>query len=49
MVMSEHITMALITGGWTIKSDNPSYEPMKVDDKAIEIIARVIAAIKEVK
>lgn len=36
-------------GGWTIKSDNPSYEPMKVDDKAIEIIARVIAAIKEVK
>ena len=36
-------------GGWTIKSDNPSYEPMKVDDKAIEVIARVIAAIKEVK
>ena len=38
-----------LPGGWTIKSDNPSYEPMKVDDKAIEIIARVIAAIKEVK
>jgi len=38
-----------LPGGWTIKSDNPSYEPMKVDDKAIEVIARVIAAIKEVK
>jgi len=38
-----------VPGGWTIKSDNPSYEPMKVDDKAIEVIARVIAAIKEVK
>ena len=36
-------------GGWTIKSDNPSYEPMSVDDKAIEVVARVIAAIKEVK
>ncbi|MCL2186523.1 MAG: hypothetical protein FWB86_11855 [Treponema sp.] len=36
-------------GGWTIKSDNPSYEPMNVDDKDIEVIARVIAAIKEVK
>jgi len=38
-----------VPGGWTIKSDNPTYEPMKVDDKAIEVIARVIAAIKEVK
>jgi len=36
-------------GGWTIKSDNPSYEPMNVNDKDIEVIARVIAAIKEVK
>ena len=36
-------------GGWTIKSDNPSYEPMKVEDREIEVIARVIAAIKEVK
>ena len=36
-------------GGWTIMSDNPRYEPMKVDDRAIQIVARVIAAIKEVK
>jgi phage repressor protein C with HTH and peptisase S24 domain/DNA-binding XRE family transcriptional regulator len=36
-------------GGWTIKSDNPRYESMKVDDRAIQIVARVIAAIKEVK
>ena len=35
--------------GWTIKSDNPSYEPMKVEDGAIEVVARVLAAIKEVK
>lgn len=38
-----------VPSGWTIKSDNPSYEPMKVDDRDIEVIARVIAAIKEVK
>ncbi|MDR0487664.1 MAG: S24 family peptidase [Treponema sp.] len=36
-------------GGWTIVSDNPRYEPMKVEDRAIEVVARVIAAIKEVK
>jgi phage repressor protein C with HTH and peptisase S24 domain len=36
-------------GGWTIMSDNPRYEPMKVDDRAIQIVARVIAAVKEVK
>ena len=36
-------------GGWTIVSDNPRYEPMKVEDRAIEIVARVIAAVKEVK
>jgi len=36
-------------GGWTIVSDNPRYEPMKVEDKSIEVIARVIAAVKEVK
>jgi phage repressor protein C with HTH and peptisase S24 domain len=36
-------------GGWTIVSDNPRYEPMKVEDKSIEVMARVIAAVKEVK
>jgi SOS-response transcriptional repressor LexA len=36
-------------GGWTIMSDNPRYGPMKVDDRAIQVVARVIAAIKEVK
>jgi len=36
-------------GGWTVVSDNPRYEPMKVEDKSIEVIARVIGAVKEVK
>jgi phage repressor protein C with HTH and peptisase S24 domain len=36
-------------GGWTIVSDNPRYEPMKIEDKSIEVMARVIAAVKEVK
>ena len=36
-------------GGWTIKSDNPSYEPMKVDDHVIHIVARIIATIKGAK
>jgi phage repressor protein C with HTH and peptisase S24 domain len=36
-------------GGWTIMSDNPRYGPLSVDDKTIQIIARVIAAVKEVK
>jgi transcriptional regulator with XRE-family HTH domain/SOS-response transcriptional repressor LexA len=38
-----------VPSGWTIMSDNPRYEPMKVDDRAIQIVARVIAAVKEVK
>jgi phage repressor protein C with HTH and peptisase S24 domain/DNA-binding XRE family transcriptional regulator len=33
-------------GGWTIMSDNPRYEPMKVDDRALQIVAWVIAAIQ---
>ena len=35
--------------GWTIKSDNPSYESMKVDDNAIHIVARIIATVKGAK
>jgi len=35
--------------GWTIKSDNPSYEPMKVGDHVIHIVARIIATIKGAK
>ena len=30
-------------------SDNPKYEQLKVGDRDIEIVARVIAAVKEVK
>jgi len=36
-------------GGWTIKSDNPSYEPVKVDDHVIHIVARILATIKGAK
>jgi phage repressor protein C with HTH and peptisase S24 domain len=36
-------------GGWTIMSDNPRYSPLTVEDKTIQIVARVIAAVKEVK
>jgi len=36
-------------GGWTLRSDNPNYGPVNVDDKSINVVARVIAAVKEVK
>jgi len=41
--------IAWTPGGWVIMSDNPRYEQMEVKDKDIEIVARVLAAIKEVK
>jgi SOS-response transcriptional repressor LexA len=36
-------------GGWTIKSDNSGYDPVKVDDRAIKVIARIIGAVKGIK
>jgi phage repressor protein C with HTH and peptisase S24 domain len=36
-------------GGWTIMSDNPRYSPLTVEDTTIQIVARVIAAVKEIK
>jgi phage repressor protein C with HTH and peptisase S24 domain len=41
--------VAWVPNGWTIMSDNPRYGPLEVGDREIEIVARVIAAIKEVK
>jgi phage repressor protein C with HTH and peptisase S24 domain len=41
--------VAWTPNGWTIMSDNPRYGPLQVEDREIEIVARVIAAIKEVK
>jgi phage repressor protein C with HTH and peptisase S24 domain/transcriptional regulator with XRE-family HTH domain len=41
--------VAWTPGGWVIMSDNPRYEQMEVKDRDIEIVARVLAAIKEVK
>jgi phage repressor protein C with HTH and peptisase S24 domain len=35
--------------GWEIKSDNSRYDSTKVDDKSIQIVARVIGILKEAK